>query len=75
MKYLWRKSQLKPYHDNFHSHFFDFLMLFDQKIRAVKKKKMSIFETLLENIITVLPITYQNKAKMPGKNTNSLVYL
>ena len=36
---------------------------------------MSIFETLLENIITVLPITYQNKTKMPGKNTNSLVYL
>ena len=25
-----------------------------------------LHETLFENVITVLPITYQNKTKMPG---------
>ena len=28
----------------------------------------NIYETLFENIITILPKTYQNKTKMPGKN-------
>ena len=30
------------------------------QVRAVKKKMMSIYDTFL-------PITYQNKTKMPGK--------
>ena len=34
----------------------------------------TIYETLLENIITILPRTYQNKTKMPGKNRKCLVY-
>ena len=28
---------------------------------------VTIYETLFENAIIVLPITYQNKTKMPGK--------
>ena len=32
-------------------------------------------ETLFENIIKILPRTYQNKTKMPGKNRKCLVYL
>ena len=31
-----------------------------------------IYEILLENVITILPITYQNKSKMPGKNRKCL---
>ena len=33
-----------------------------------------LFEAF-ENAIAVLPITYQNKTKMPGKNRKWLVYL
>ena len=29
----------------------------------------TIYETLFENVITISPITYQNKTKMPGKKT------
>ena len=35
----------------------------------------TIYETLFENVITILRITYQNKTKMPGKNRKSLAYL
>ena len=28
---------------------------------------VTIYETLFENAIIILPITYQNKTKMPGK--------
>ena len=34
-----------------------------------------LHETLFENVITVLPITYQNKTKMPGKNRECQAYL
>ena len=34
-----------------------------------------IYETLYENVITILPITYQNKTKMPRKNWKYMVYL
>ena len=34
----------------------------------------TIYETLFENVITILPIAYQNKTKML-KNRKSLVYL
>ena len=27
----------------------------------------TIYETLFENVITILPVTYQNRTKMPGK--------
>ena len=33
----------------------------------------TIYETLFEKVITILPITYQNE--MPGKNRKGLVYL
>ena len=32
-----------------------------------------IYEILLENVITILPITYQNKSKLPRKNRKCLV--
>ena len=35
----------------------------------------TIYENLFENVITVLPITYQNKTKMPGTNRTCLNYL
>ena len=31
----------------------------------------TIYETLFENVITILPISYQNKIKMAGKNKNA----
>ena len=34
-----------------------------------------MYETLFENVITVLPITPQNKTTMPGKNRKCLFYL
>ena len=34
-----------------------------------------ICETLFGNVITILPIIYQNKTKIPGKNKKCLVYL
>ena len=40
------------------------------KIRVIIKKNVNIFtiyETLFENVITILQITYQNNPKMPGK--------
>ena len=46
------------------------------KVRVIIIQKVDIFamyETLFENVITILPITYQNKTKMPGKNRNCLV--
>ena len=30
---------------------------------------------ILEHVITILPTTYQNKIKMPRKNTKYMVYL
>ena len=36
---------------------------------------ITIYETLFENVITILPATYQNKIKMPRKNRMCLVYL
>ena len=35
----------------------------------------TIYEILFENFITVLPIIYQNKIKMPGKSKKCLVDL
>ena len=32
-------------------------------------------ETLIENVIRILPITYQIKTKIPGKNRKYFVYL
>ena len=32
-------------------------------------------ETVFENAITVFPITFQNKTKMPGENRTCLVYV
>ena len=34
-----------------------------------------MYETLFENVITILPITYQKQTKMPGENKKCLVYL
>ena len=48
------------------------------KIRAIIIHNVIFFticETLFENIITTLPITYKNKTKMLGKNRKCLVYL
>ena len=48
------------------------------KIRVIIIWSDNIFtkyETLFENGITILPITHQNKTKMPGKNRMCLVYL
>ena len=48
------------------------------KIRVIIILNINIFtkyETLFKNIITILPITYQNKIKMPGKSRKCLVYL
>ena len=45
------------------------------KIRVVIIYNVNIFtiyETF-ENVIKILPITYQNKTKMPGKNRNCLI--
>ena len=33
----------------------------------------TIYEILFENFILILPITYQNNTKMPGKNRMYLV--
>ena len=33
------------------------------------------YKTLFENVITILPITYQNKTEVSQKNRNTLVYL
>ena len=33
------------------------------------------YETVFENVKTILPVTYQNKTKMPQKIRNCLVYL
>ena len=33
----------------------------------------SIYKTFLKNVLQGLPITYQNKAKMPGKRRKCLV--
>ena len=41
------------------------------KVRVIIIRNVNfftIYETLLENVIATLPITYQNKNKMPGKN-------
>ena len=41
------------------------------KVRAIIIRNVNfftIYETLLENVIATLTITYQNKNKMPGKN-------
>ena len=34
-----------------------------------------MYETLFKNVVTILPITYQFKIKMPEKNRKYLVYL
>ena len=35
----------------------------------------AIYETIFENTLTTLPITYQNKTKINGKNRKSLICL
>ena len=53
-------------------HFYDMV-----KIRVIIIQNINIFTiygNLLENIITILSITYQNKTRMPQKNTKYLVY-
>ena len=35
----------------------------------------TIYETLFQNVIAVLPTIYQNKTKMPEKSRKCLVYL
>ena len=42
-----------------------------KKIRVIivlNVHTFTIYETLFKNIITILPTTYQNKTKIPGKN-------
>ena len=48
------------------------------KIRVITIENVTFFtihETLFKNVITILPISYQNKTKMPGQNRKCLVYL
>ena len=48
------------------------------KIPAIIIENVNIFtiyETLFKNVITILPTTYQNKTKMPGKKRKCLVFL
>ena len=48
------------------------------KIRVIIMENVYIFtkyETVFENVITILPVIYQNKTKMPQKNRNCLAYL
>lgn len=33
------------------------------------------YETLFENVTTILPTTYQSKTKIPGEKRKCLVYL
>ena len=54
-------------------HFYDMV-----KILVITYKMLMflpIFETLFKNVITILPTTYQNNTKIPGKDRKCLVYL
>ena len=35
----------------------------------------TVYKTLFQNVKKILPIIFQNKTKMPGKNRQCLVYL
>ena len=48
------------------------------KIRIIISENINIFtvyKTLFENVITILPISHQNKSKMPGKYRKCLVFI
>ena len=54
-------------------HFYDMV-----KICIIIIKNVNIFtihETIIEKVIAILPITYQNKTKISGKNWEFPVYL
>ena len=44
-----------------------------EKIRVAINFFFAIFETLFQNVTAILPITYQNKTKVPGESKICLV--